>query len=225
MNEVDLARHVIKWLEEQHWDVYQEVQFRYMSGIADIVAVRASIIWIIETKTALSLAVLEQAHNWRSHLRSIAVPACVSDSHGRGVAYGIAKDYLKIGVIEVGRRNEFVKEVVEPPIMRQYHEFASDMRKQLKPIQKTYRAAGSNGGGYWTPYRETMDAVRRFVSSHPNCTLKQIMDDIKGEHHYASSATARSSIRVALSNWESDWCVVHNDGKEFTYSLKDGLRR
>jgi hypothetical protein len=224
VSEADLAKKVIAWLEEQHWDVYQEVVFKHQSARADIVAVRAGLVWVIETKTSLTLAVLEQASNWCAHLRSIAVPGCFSDGGGRGTAYGIARNYLKIGIIEVGGKRGYVCEVVDPPIMREYHNCAKRMRSQLKEEHKHYLAAGSNGGGYYTPYRETMEHVRRFIAAHPGCTLKQIMDDLKGLHHYASTASARSGVRTALSNWESDWCEVRMDGQKFTYYLKGNLR-
>ena len=36
MNEVELAKPVINWLADQHWEVYQEVQYGYAGRVADI---------------------------------------------------------------------------------------------------------------------------------------------------------------------------------------------
>jgi len=58
MKETDLAERVINWLEDQHWEIYQEVQFRGYGGIADIVAVRAGYLWIIECKTSMTFTLL-----------------------------------------------------------------------------------------------------------------------------------------------------------------------
>jgi hypothetical protein len=219
VSEKDLAKRVIDWLVEQHWDVYQEVQFARSSGIADIVAVRAGLLWIIECKTSLTFTVLDQAWRWNAHLRSIAVPAQARDSGSRSMAYRIAEKYLKVGIIEVGK---YTNEVCSPPIMREYHRYAKRMISELCEEHKTRLAAGSNGGGYYTPYRRTMDEVRRFIVYNPGCTLKQIMTSIK--HHYASDASARSCIRTALSEWERNWCEVKMDGKEYRYYIKEGAR-
>lgn len=216
MKETDLAERVINWLEDQHWEIYQEVQFRGYGGIADIVAVRAGYLWIIECKTSMTFTVLEQASLWHCHFRSIAIPATNRALKGRGIAYKIAKDYLKLGIIEVG---DGVHEYLDAPLMREYHNYSKRMISQLCEEQKHYLKAGSNGGGYYTPYRRTMDHVKDFITSHPGCTLKEIMNDIGGEHHYASNQGARTSIGIALSNWER-WCEIQNNNGALTYFIK-----
>jgi hypothetical protein len=220
MSEKELAKRVINWLQDQHWEVYQEVQFSRSSGIADIVAVRAGLLWVIECKTSLTFTVLDQAWRWSAHLRSIAVPAQARDSGSRSMAYRIAEKYLRIGIIEVGDRTN---EICSPPIMREHHRYAKRMIGELCEEHKTRLAAGSNGGGYYTPYRRTMDSVMRIIGRNPGCTLKQIMADLKA-HHYASDAVARSCIRTALSEWERNWCEVKIDGKEYRYYIKEGAR-
>lgn len=154
ISETDLAKRVIQWLVEQHWDVYQEVEFRNQSGVADIVAVRDGRLWIIECKTSLTWSVLEQAEKWHAHFRSVAVP----DSNGRGrtTALKVARDYLKVGVIEVG---DYVYSS-SAPLMREFHKSSKYMISQLKPEHKTFCEAGSNNGHY-TPYRATMDQVKK----------------------------------------------------------------
>jgi len=214
LTEQQLAAKVVKWLTEQHWIVYQEVKLGY-GGIADIVAVRADLVWVVECKTALTFTVLEQASNWRVHFRSIAVPS-VRNRDERAMAYTIAHNYLKLGVIEVGIA---VEEYSAPPLMREYHRFAKRYQSLLKEEHKTYCAAGSSNGGQYTPYRATMDHVKRFIMYHPGCTLKQIMDDLGGEHHYASNQGAKTSIRVALSNWEP-WCNIIMENGRAHYSIK-----
>ncbi len=220
MSEADLAATVVKWLTEQHWDVYQEVTFGGASR-ADIVAVRNGYLWIIETKMSLTLTVLGQANGWRSHFRSVAVPRSLKGDAGRCLAYDVARDYLKVGVIEVDGVSG-TRELINAPVMREYHRFAKKMINKLRPEHKTYLAAGSNGGGYFTPYRETMDHVKRFILAHPGCTINEIMADV-GRGHYSRPATAKSCIRSALSQWESSWCETGvNDRGAFTYYVKAG---
>jgi hypothetical protein len=214
MEEKEIAVPIIAWLEEQHWDVYQEVNFN-RSTRADIVAVRDNKLWIIETKTSFTLSVLEQAHRWPSDFRSIGVPRAKRED--RNFAYSIAS-YLKLGVIEVS--GNYVDEVQNAPFMRINHGFAKQMMLRLYPEHKTSLMAGSKGGGYFTPYKQTMDRVRRFINQHPGCTIKEIYEDI-GRGHYSSGSSAKSCIRIALASWEKDWCESRLIGREFHYFIKE----
>ncbi len=218
ISEVELAKQVIQWLIDQHWEVYQEVQFRRGGGVADIVAVRNNITWIIETKTTLSLTVLEQASRWNSIFRSAAVPETVKK--GRELTYRIAQDFLQVGIIEVPIRGNWydgVREVISPPIQRQNYRFSKNYYlPELQEEHKTYAQAGNNSGSRYTPYRKTIDSVRRFIENHPGCSIKEIMANI-GETHYNSAATAKSCIFGALQSFENDWCeaVIKNGRYKF----------
>lgn len=209
MNETDIARPVVKWLQDQHWEVYQEVLLG--NSIADIVATSGVYVWTLESKTSLTMALMEQANHWRAHFRSIVVPSPKSRRDGRGTAYKIAHDYLKLGVIEVTVHG-IVKVIYPPPLMREHHKFSKLIAGKLVPEQKTYCEAGSRGGGYYTPYKATMERVRLFITAHPGCTLKEIMDYLtNGDklHHYKSDKTAKISIEKALQEWEK-WCRIEN---------------
>ena len=108
--EQDIAAQVVEWLSGGEWEIYQEVQPSRNERVADIVAVRGSVYWIIETKRSLSISVLEQAWSWsgHSHLRSVAVPALKrSNNPFRGTnfrprrfAQTVAKEF-GIGVITI----------------------------------------------------------------------------------------------------------------------------
>lgn len=214
MEEKELAIPIIKWLEEQHWDIYQEVTFN-RSTRADIVAVRDNKLWIIETKTSFTLSVLDQARRWPVDFRSVGVPRAKRED--RSLAYDIAS-YLKLGVIEVS--GDWVDEVRRAPFMRINHGYAKTMIEKLRPEHKTSLMAGSKGGGYFTPYKQTMDMVRRSIAKNPGCTIRDIFNDI-GKGHYSTGSSARSCIRIALSNWEKDWCESKMIGREFHYFIKE----
>ncbi|MFA5416932.1 MAG: hypothetical protein WC341_00600 [Bacteroidales bacterium] len=215
-SEIELAEKIIEWLNDQHWQVYQEVQV--YSNIADIVAVKGSLVWIIECKTSMTLTVMDQARRWNSHFRSIAIPAAKSD-RGRSVGYAICKDYLHIGVLEVDKMG-YVQEIVPAPLMREYNKFVKILYlNKLCEAQKTYAKAGNNNGRRYTPYRQTIIGVQEFIQEHPGCTLKDIMNYC--ETHYAPKS-AKASLRSALASFERDWCMIETSGKESHYYIKTG---
>ena len=220
LTEADLAAKVVSWLQEQHWTVYQEVQPAKWGGPrADIVAVQGQLVWVIECKKSLGLSVLAQADRWRAHFRSVAVPK--SKQHrdsDRGFAIDICK-MLGIGILEVGIRSG-VTETRDAPLKREYHRYAKELAAKLVPQQQTAALAGSKGGGYWTPYRGTMNAVQVFLRGKAEgASLKEILTAV-GKGHYASSASARSGLRHCLENYESDWCFVDKTVKPWKYRLR-----
>jgi len=207
------------------------VQVYSLSRIADIVAVRGPLVYVIECKTSLSLKVLEQASHWRSHLRSIAVPRRKRrryQSSDREAAYYIARRCLEIGVLEVSKKTSFlgdetweVNEVVHPKLKRDYHRTAQYIRQALLPGHKTHVAPGSPSvEGRWTPYKSTIRQVRRFIRANPGCTFREIGDEL-GKMHYASTVSAIGNIRQALMNWESDWCYVDTSSVPYQCFLRE----
>jgi hypothetical protein len=112
-----------------------------------------------------------------------------------------------------------IKQIVSPPPMRQYHKFAKEIIKKLVPEQKYYALAGTNRGGYYSPYRKTMEGVKGFIKRHPGCSIKDIMKNV-GRGHYANDWSARQSIITALSKWEKDWCLVKGVGRDKKYWCK-----
>lgn len=213
-----LAEKVVDWLVLQKWKVYQEVQFGQGGNVADIVAIQGQVMWAIECKTTMTLAVMEQAHHWLMHYRSIAVPA-VRNRDGRGFSYQIAKDYLKIGVLEVDDTG-YVEERVNAPFQRCNNDWLK--RRYLPWIceeQKTFAKAGSNNKDQYTPYKRTIISVREYIQKNPYCTIKQILDNV--ETHY-SGTFPKASLRQALVNWEQSWCGMDTNGKETKYFFKVG---
>jgi len=215
MTETEIAEVVISWLETQHWDVYQEVESSRGSEIIDIVAVRCNIVWAIEAKRSLGLSVLAQAKRHRTHRRSVAV-LDARRSKARDFAYQVAEDY-GIGVLLVRKRH--ITEIVHAPLLCAYHRDAKRLQATLNPQMKVWAKAGNADGKRWTPYAQTISDVRDFITGHPGCILKEIMEYV-GRGHYSSERTARSCIRTALSNWESVWCRVETDSSPYRYFVR-----
>jgi len=171
LRETDLAKVVIIWLNDQHWDIYQEVQFTAGGSIADIVAVRHGTMWIIECKMSYGFAVLQQASYWPVHYRSVAVPSEIHYHRD----YRVAEHYYRVGVIEVKPEYNYVHEVVKAPIMyRKDNYYAKLYNSRLTELHKTFAPAGSSSGKHLTPYKLTMMEIKKFVQTNPGCTIKDL---------------------------------------------------
>ena len=218
--ETELAKYVIEYLNSQHWEVYQEVEFKYQSGVADIVAVRNNIMWIIECKLAYTLSVLEQATRWPAHYRSIAIPSSRNTRN-----YRVAVDYYHVGVIEVidnyPGSSIFAKEVILPKLFIHNNPTVKKYLKQLTELHKTYAQAGSNKGDHLTPYKQTMIALRAFISAHPGCTINEIYKHL-GKMHYSSVASFKGSVLTALYEFEP-WCRIDTSSKPYKLFIKESL--
>ena len=219
MKETDLAPVLVAWLEAQHWEVYQEVQFRRGGAVADIVAVRGSLVWIIELKTSLTLKVMEQAAAWPVQFRSAAINWGKAD---RRMAYRVAKEFFKIGVLELNPvysdLSGGVHEVVVAPIMRENHTQAKSLIPKLTDLHKTFAPAGSRSGRNLTPYKQTMIAVKEFIEDHPGCTAREIYDEL-GKLHYANGASTRANLVRSLRIYE-DWAIVDEESRPIKFSAR-----
>lgn len=224
MTEQAVAQQIIAWLEAQRWDVYQEVApHGGGTSAADIVAVRCGLVWVIECKTSLSLAVMAQASRWTTHLRSIAVPLANRGSDERALAESICRRHLLVGVLYVDVNGvwEKVQERVPAPLMRHFHAGALRLKSKLDPEHKTHAKAGCQGGDRWTPYQRTMRDVRIFLARQGSegASIKQIME-VVGKGHYANGASAKQCIPKALVSFESEWCEVVGVGKAKRYRVR-----
>jgi hypothetical protein len=197
--EEDLAAVVVAWLEAMGADVYQEVEIVSRGIRADIVAKVRAEIWIIETKTSVSLALIEQAMERRryAHRVYIAAPAYKARA---GVS--LCRE-LGIGVLDVrlgdpGSTWDLpgVRELVPS---RRWNSRPVKLAAKLRPEHKTSARAGAPTGGHWTPFRDTIRKLEAKVraAGAEGITIK---DAIATKNHYASAAGARSS----LATWVRD---------------------
>lgn len=194
--ETQVAAPVVEWLQSLDWDVYQEVQVPGYQR-ADIVAARGPLLWVVEAKTSLSLQLLDQACGWLkvANYVSIATPFCsYRVEHNRFVGRYLRD--LGIGRFRVrgsgGKYDPIRAEEVDNAAFRRRVE-SSELRSSLNEAQKR-QAAGSPGGGYWTPFRQTCDNLREFLKANGPCSLRVAIDSIK--HHYKRQSTAQGSMRA-----------------------------
>jgi hypothetical protein len=192
ISEQALASELVAWLEAQHWDVYQEVRVSEYSGspIADVVAVQGRLVWIVECKTTLGLAVLGQALRWRGQVHFASV--CAPQMPRRGNASWAAERFAReLGVGLLTAEHGYVSQHEAPRLNRRPCG-VEQIRAALRPEHKTYAKAGSARGGYWTPFRQTCHYLREAVEKQPGVTLRDAIANI--QTHYSSPQTARSSL-------------------------------
>lgn len=194
-SEAELAAVVIAWLEALGADVYQEVELQRQGIRADIVARVGPELWIIETKTSMSLALIEQAMERRSFAHRVYIAA---PTHKARAGLDLCQE-LGIGVLGVtyGGGIEAPSEYDEPQVTmraqsRRWNTRPVALARKLEPQHKTHARAGATTGGHWSPFRRTIERLAQEVAAHPGIKIKAAVAGI--EHHYRSNAGARTSL-------------------------------
>lgn len=197
-SELELAQEVVRYLQDDGWEVYQEVQILAGCGIADIVAKKGQILWFIECKRSLELNLIAQASEWKDHgdYVSIAVPRLKrrSSRKGRSFAYKILQ-WQGIGAFELyksrGHRGQegeiYVEERLEPALQAESH-FKKTALAKLHESMKDFAKAGNANGNRWTPFKQTCLNLTEYVVQNPGCYLSDAMKSIP--HHYRSDVVA-----------------------------------
>jgi hypothetical protein len=213
-SEVELARCIVAYFQEQRYEVYQEVQPWQYGSVADIVATFGARLVIAECKLSLGLAVLQQASDWVgwANMVYVAVPQGARNSNfGFGTKLAVM---LGVGVLAVSHSSYehdkySVKEVGKPLFHR--HSQQDSFRKILTERHKTFAEAGNPLGKRYTPFQATCETLRKQVRLNPGRTMKETVGAINT--HYS---TPRSAV-VCLSKliWENqiDGVRLEKDGR------------
>lgn len=220
--EAELAARIVEWLIPQGWDVYEEVRCSstFVGGRADIVAMERVFphrLWCIETKLTMNLALLEQAmtrlHYF--HYVSVATPASSRVVKGRFAAERFLAD-RGIGRIEGGEPIG-VRELAAPALHRRIVN-PQRIRDLLMRAEPNRGAAGVPAGEQITPFAVTWRKLKQYVAENNGCKMRDAIEQVN--HHYASSATARSCLsRLIHMGHKSD--LVLRDGCLFVPELAD----
>lgn len=222
VKEEDIAGIVVRYLEQQGWDVYQEVSPRHGGGRADIVALRGPLVRVVEVKTSFTAALVEQAWNWIwwAHYVHVAVPSHKVTRHvpGRAVLRRFCRDN-GIGIFDVREQGwrEIkigVRELEPARIMRTAK--ADMFRDTIRPEHKYYGKAGNADNRYWTPWRDTCERWRRYIEKNPGCSLKELVEKVG--HHYSSDSSAKSNMARYLRDGIVKGVVVRR-GKGNRFAL------
>jgi hypothetical protein len=202
ISEADLAPPLLAYLEQEKWDIYQEVEGA--GGRCDLVAVKEGKVWIIELKTHLSLALLEQAVTRLPYAHQVSVAVPEPNRNGRRIVRYTSPGHnllrrLGLGLFEIRTRFNASLGVVErirPEVHTEAPRIGS-LLSCLNPGQKRCAMAGSVHGGQWTKFKDTAAAVLSWVGSHQGSTVKDLVEAM-GQLHYASPSSARSSLQLRI---------------------------
>jgi len=204
-SERHVARPVVDELTNENWDVYQEVPvFLPHLGsevVADIVAVRDGVIWVIECKRTLSFQLLAQANQWLpyAHRVSIAIPTPKKDYREISFINSVLSS-KGIGCFSVRptAKSSYDEEcldgtVTQLPLPALHRRVNSKRIKQsLLEGQKTFKDAGSSGGARFSKFRNTVELLKAAAKDNPGIALNDALRMI--EHHYSSDKGAFSCI-------------------------------
>lgn len=209
-SEAELAAVFVAWLRQEGWDVYEEVCFGQCA--ADIVATRAGLVWVIETKRSLGFGVLEQARNWRpyAHYVSVGVPHA-KESDGRALAIETAA-WLGVGVLEArpGRCEDrllvtdwlnwhsthgYLIREYPAPLHRSAHRKVGELLAHLVPQQQNGATPAGNAEGLRsTVFSRSAETIRTHLASlKDGSDVKSLVTQL-GKLHYANAASARQTI-------------------------------
>lgn len=197
--EQQLALLVQAWLESQGWDCYPEAQFRSRGPRADIVAIKPPLLWVIETKTSMSLQLLEQAVRWQSAgalYVSVAVPRPKIDFDKKLVWHSKVVDgYCRsegLGLILTDRFDDTVREAIEPKLLRRNYERSKYLLAGLDNHMKQSIPGSQSTSGFSTPHQRTLKNVLQYVETQGQCTLDDILKNVST--HFRVRAKARRYV-------------------------------
>ena len=223
-SEQDLARNVVAWLRDTGWDVYQEVEPSIGGGVADIVAKKGNILWVIECKLTLGLSVMRQAHHWKPyvHKASVAVPALQSPGKDRQFAQNLLQ-WLGLGHISIeydfhGNPKVYEVGIVAPVDIEKGRDvFGSVLREE----HKTWAEAGNAAGKKWTPFQGTLSKIRAYLETHEGADIDTILEELPT--HYSSKASAKNALLKLILRRKIKDIRIEAHGKKWQLYLKPAV--
>jgi hypothetical protein len=210
MLETDLYYPIKDYFEKRGYEVYAEVIE------ADIVAVKDTQIVVIEMKLNMNLKLLDQCWRWknRANLVYAAIPCCCK--YPWYVHHCLDRDEIGLIKIDFNYYGEAFIRNVESKIERQGN-FYPQWEKHLNLSHQMNNVGGSKSSKIYTPYKQTMDAIRKYLAKVKRATAREICENVK--HHY-SGKTPWYSLDSALRSFEKDWIDWEIDGKNIYFKIK-----
>lgn len=210
--ETELGPPVVEWLEEQGFDVYQEVAVG--AGAIDIVGISGPLVVAVELKLQASWELLDQAthRRWCAHMVWAAVPYPKT-----GVRHVITDTFAHhgVGLLHVHRhqwsnRLHVAASPARPAFNRTAQTFY--VRRALREENKTKAVAGSPAGARdWSEFKQTCRAVREIVRAKPGATIREVVAGLD-HHHYATDAGARASLIERIGRGVVEGVRIRRDG-------------
>lgn len=189
---------------------------------------------IVEMKTSLSMALLEQVFNWRykANYIYIAIPEPKNNRINSFVAkilkdYGIGLFFIKMPTdsdLKYLKKHEYrycVIEKIKSKFFRNKKN-AINWNEKLKDIYlcENNIEGGSTAKGYNTPYNVLIDSVRCYIKYRKRnrfTPFKELIEEIPNikQHYY----NPKAGLYNALNNIEFDNFEKRKIGKDICYRL------
>ena len=166
------------------YEIYKEVP---ATGIVDFVAKHGNITIAVEVKKSLNFEVIRQAETNKNYFNYsyIAIPKTKRKHFGHTICQRFG-----IGVLTYNIQYDHVSEIIKPKLNRNIFnvEFKEYMKNSI---------AGSQNNRI-TAFKNTIDIMAQYIKRHPECTLKECLENI--DHHYNSISSAKSCITSWIKN-------------------------
>jgi len=214
-SEQSVAAKVVAYLESCGHDVYQEVTLRTQGAVADIVAIAGPEIWIVEVKVSWSLDLLQQCIDRKTFAHRVfaAVPSCRGWRERAVVAHALG--FGTIQIVDLAEHETWAEGTrLVGPMPPRLTSQRLPLRDKLCEGHKTHAKAGVQGGNRYTPWRRTCEALVAVARQSPGLTIREAVVAIKNGH-YASPASARSSLLQWATSGKIPGLRVDRDGKVF----------
>jgi len=192
MKESELAEKIIEHLEGKGYTSYKEVSMRGKGGNARsdcyfTKEVNGKTVTIaVETKTSMTLKVVEQADRWKKHANQVYV--CVPTVTRKGwksrkFAIKMCKA-LGIGVYEYGTKG-----------IKESNVGIVNEKAKMPPLYEEQKSsvAGNDTGEFFTAFKNTVNELNKFMDDKDEYLLTDLIKEIN--HHYKSENSAKSSLR------------------------------
>lgn len=168
--ETELAALVIAWLREDGWTIYQEVEHFNSPRIADIVAWKDGLAWVVEVKSTCGFELLEQALHYRgsAHRISMAAPLPATDRLASFVPRHCVE--LGIGFFHLDAARGTATPLEFPRTDRKVQSIGF----HLRPEHMRAAPAGTQTGGRSSQRSRMLEAVVHFVQGNHGCTVPEV---------------------------------------------------
>ncbi len=217
MTEQELAAYVIEWLEKEGWTVYQEVSTGALQPVADIVALKNGLTWIVECKISYGLKVLDQACRWIAYNSANFISIAVKQTkQNKGQASWYFHKDKGVGLIRV-EPGGYIYTTHKPKLYRVRKLY--NIKNILREEHKHFAKAGAADGGYFTKFRQTVREVLRYIENNPGTTVKEMIDN-SGKFHYSNPQSAKGSIAKYIRSGVIDGIRVVCDGRKHRLYIK-----
>lgn len=220
--EADVARAAERWLASNGWVVYREVSDGYGSARADLVGLQFDATHVVECKTRLSLDLIEQAHGWLKRSEEVSVCVVARTNTYDRLPIVVMKQ-LGIGLLSVSPDHKPEWAGVRVEAVARWHRVRRDddhIRARLFPEQRGMGEAGTNRGGYVTPFRLWMRDVAEFVAANPGASVSEV---IAGKQHmYSNDKAAKRALNRALFGGWCDGVRIDDERRCWPTASRDG---